>query len=182
MLQKLRPLLRNFLRPGDWCRRMLSTTNVQILSGIQPTGNIHLGNYFGAIKQWVEYQNGPNADLANLLQSGDKIANNMKYLPPVFQIVDMHSITTWQEPDKLRHNIFEIVAVLLGCGIDPQKCILFKQSSLPYVGYLCWILSCISTMSQLSRFPQFKVCITVMSTLYYVTCTHQIKLTIQILL
>ena len=138
----------------------MHTNNVQILSGIQPTGNIHLGNYFGAIKQWVQYQNCPSEDLVivNPESSADQLSCGTKYLPPLIQIVDMHSITTCHEPEKLRNNIFDIAAVLLGSGIDPKKCILFKQSSVPLNAHLFWILACISTMPQLSRFPQFKVC------------------------
>lgn len=131
----------------------------QILSGIQPTGNIHLGNYFGAIKQWVEYQS-PNDQLLSRLNSTVPREDGQRpYLPPIYQIVDMHSLTTVHDPQSLHKNIFEIAATLLACGIDPSKAILFKQSSVPYVGHLCWILATISTVSQLNRFPQYKVCI-----------------------
>lgn len=154
----MRPLIRSLLLgPGRcWCsRRLAHTSRVQVLSGIQPTGSIHLGNYFGAIKQWTEYQNGPHEDL---LTANVPAPSNIQYLPPVIQIVDMHSITTSHDSELLHNNIFDIAAVLLACGIDPKKCVLFKQSSVPLTAYLCWVLCSISTMPQLSRFPQFKVC------------------------
>lgn len=156
----MRPLLRNLLFRSSFCwcaRRLAHTSRVQVLSGIQPTGSIHLGNYFGAIKQWTEYQNGPHEDL--LPPANAPAPSNIQYLPPVIQIVDMHSITTSHDSELLHNNIFDIAAVLLACGIDPKKCILFKQSSVPLTAYLCWVLCSISTMPQLSRFPQFKVCV-----------------------
>lgn len=158
LFQRLRPFLRSLLRPASWCpcRRELHTARVQVLSGIQPTGSIHLGNYFGAIRQWVQFQDGLTADLVSPPSSGNVAQGNVHYLPPVIQIVDMHSITTSQGAKSLRDNIFDIAAVLLACGIDPKKCLLFKQSSVPLNGYLCWVLACLSTMPQLNRFPQFK--------------------------
>ncbi|KAI2809741.1 Tryptophan--tRNA ligase, mitochondrial [Blomia tropicalis] len=137
-------------------KRHLHSKSLQILSGIQPTGNIHLGNYFGAINQWVKYQDGLRSNQEFLTQLNDNGSMYDQFLPPIYQIVDMHSITTSHDSNRLRDNIFDITAVLLGCGIDPEKCILFKQSSVPLNGYLCWILATISTMPQLSRFPQFK--------------------------
>nr|XP_027205954.1 tryptophan--tRNA ligase, mitochondrial-like [Dermatophagoides pteronyssinus] len=131
----------------------------RILSGIQPTGSIHLGNYFGAIKQWVDLQEPqllpPLIDLERQTDN-DSIEYKPKYLPPIFQIVDLHSLTTSNNPDKLRENVLEITAVLIGCGIDTNRCLLFKQSSIPYHGYLCWILTTLTTLPQLYRFPQFK--------------------------
>ena len=141
--------------------------NVQLLSGIQPTGNIHLGNYFGAIYQWVEFQNRPELIIKHDRSqrnndSSTQVPKSIDYsqynfLPPIIEIVDLHSLTTINEPAKLYDRIFEVLAVLLGCGIDPDKCILFKQSSIPYHGHLCWILGTLCTLPQLSRFPQFKV-------------------------
>lgn len=132
--------------------------NYRVLSGIQPTGKIHLGNYFGAIKQWVDLQMPTNLPaLINTIDDKNEKSYSPKYLPPIFQIVDLHSLTLSHDPDKLRQCTSEITAVLLGCGIDPEKCILFKQSSVPYHGYLCWILTTLTTLPQLHRFPQFKV-------------------------
>ncbi|OTF75939.1 tryptophan-tRNA ligase, mitochondrial-like protein [Euroglyphus maynei] len=131
----------------------------RILSGIQPTGSIHLGNYFGAIKQWVDLQ---QPQLLSPLIESEKQKNDESikyepiYLPPIFQIVDLHSLTMSNNPDKLRENVLEITALLIGCGIDPNRCLLFKQSSVPYHGYLCWILTTLTTLPQLHRFPQFK--------------------------
>lgn len=134
----------------------------RILSGIQPTGSIHLGNYFGAIKQWIDLQQPqplPSLIVQEKQTNDDSNEYKPKYLPPIFQIVDLHSLTMSNDPDKLRHNIFEITAVLIGCGIDPNCCLIFKQSSIPYHGYLCWILTTLTTLPQLHRFPQFKVSI-----------------------
>ncbi|XP_043486863.1 tryptophan--tRNA ligase, mitochondrial isoform X1 [Polistes fuscatus] len=108
----------------------------RIFSGIQPTGNVHLGNYLGAIQKWVE------------LQNSEKMV--------IWSIADMHSITLSHNPKVLRDNIFKITATLLACGIDPQKSILFQQSSVPMHAELCWILGCITTMARLGHLPQFK--------------------------
>lgn len=135
----------------------------QLVSGIQPTGNIHIGNYFGALKQWVAFQEPDQALLAQLRPKEPAAAascfEQARYLPPVFQIVDLHSLTTLRDSQQLQRNIHEITAVLLGCGIDPAKCLLFKQSAVPFVGNLCWILATLATVPQLNRFPQYKVCI-----------------------
>lgn len=142
------------------CLRRKVHHNYRVLSGIQPTGSIHLGNYFGAIKQWVDLQ--MPRDLPALINTktlDDKTNKSFspKYLPPIFQIADLHSLTLSHDSDKLRQYTIEIAAVLLGCGLDPDKCILFKQSSVPYHGYLCWIITTLTTLPQLHRFPQFKV-------------------------
>ncbi|KAL2719632.1 hypothetical protein V1478_011094 [Vespula squamosa] len=108
----------------------------RIFSGIQPTGNVHLGNYLGAIQKWVE------------LQNSEKIV--------IWSIADMHSITLPHNPVTLKDNIFKITATLLACGIDPQKSILFQQSNVSMHAELCWILGCITTMARLGHLPQFK--------------------------
>ncbi|KAJ8926688.1 hypothetical protein NQ314_020903 [Rhamnusium bicolor] len=105
----------------------------RIFSGIQPTGAIHLGNYLGAIAQWVKLQN----------QKEDIILS----------IADLHSITLPHGPKKLSKNILEIAATLLGCGIDPEKVILFQQSAVPTHTELCWCLGCISTMARATHVP-----------------------------
>src|SRR3989344_6609900 len=92
-----------------------------VFSGIQPSGNLHLGNYIGAVKHWVEGQN----DGLN-----------------IFCIVDMHAITVEQNPDNLREKTLEFAALLLSCGIDPEKAMLFVQSHNPDHANLSWILNC----------------------------------------
>jgi tryptophanyl-tRNA synthetase len=106
-----------------------------VFSGIQPTGQIHIGNYFGAIKQWV---------------AGQDDAEN------IFCLVDMHALTLPQEPDALRAQIIETATVLLAAGIDPDKSHLFVQSDVREHGELTWYLSCVASMGQLNRMTQFK--------------------------
>jgi tryptophanyl-tRNA synthetase len=106
-----------------------------VFSGIKPSGNLHIGNYIGAIKQWVEGQN----DGLN-----------------IFCIVDMHAITVSQDPKILRERTYEIAAIFLAAGIDPTKSILFVQSHNPDHANLGWIMNCISSMGQMSRMTQYK--------------------------
>ncbi|XP_014226006.1 tryptophan--tRNA ligase, mitochondrial isoform X1 [Trichogramma pretiosum] len=108
----------------------------KIFSGIQPTGTMHLGNYAGAIKNWVDLQN-----------KGEDV---------IWSIVDMHSITLPYNPSELKENVFKLTATLLACGIDPEKSILFQQSSIPMHAELSWIFACLATMPRLSHQPQFK--------------------------
>lgn len=108
----------------------------KIFSGIQPTGELHLGNYLGAVQKWVELQNSKN--------------------DVTFCIVDMHSITLPQNPAELRHNSMKLCATLLACGIDPHKATLFLQSNVKEHTELSWILSCITTMARLTHLPQYK--------------------------
>ncbi len=107
-----------------------------IFSGIQPTGNIQLGNYIGAINNWVS------------LQSND--VNN------IYTIVDLHAITVFQDPKELRNNILKITAFIIACGIDPKKSILFVQSSNGDHTELSWILNCVARIGWLNRMTQFK--------------------------
>lgn len=107
----------------------------KIFSGIQPTGSIHVGNYFGAVKNWVELQN-----------KGEDVT---------YCIVDHHSITA-QQSDKLKSTTRNTAATLLACGIDPKKATFFLQSSVPQHTELCWILGCLTTMARLSHLPQYK--------------------------
>lgn len=107
-----------------------------IFSGIQPSGVVHIGNYFGAIKQWVEMQE--DADSS------------------VFCIVDLHAITVHQDPKELKENIYKMAALYLASGIDPKKSALFVQSSRPEHTELSWLLNCNTTMGELGRMTQFK--------------------------
>ncbi|XP_007430974.1 tryptophan--tRNA ligase, mitochondrial isoform X2 [Python bivittatus] len=109
----------------------------RIFSGIQPTGIPHLGNYFGVITSWVKLQEECNSVL--------------------YSIVDLHSLTIPREPAVLRENILDITAVLLACGINPQKCFLFQQSQVPEHAQLGWILGCLIGIPRLEHFPQWKL-------------------------
>ena len=109
----------------------------KIFSGVQPTGNLHLGNYLGAIKNFVEL----NRDSANEC---------------IFCVVDLHAITVAQDPKKLRNNIRETVAAFIACGIDPKKSIIFNQSQVSAHSEAAWILSCSARMGWLNRMTQFK--------------------------
>jgi len=107
----------------------------RIFSGIQPSGNLHLGNYLGAIKNWVKLQ--------------DEFES-------IFCVVDLHAITTPQDPEELRKSTIEIAKTYLAAGIDPEKATIFVQSQVPQHTELMWILNTIAKMSDLSRMTQFK--------------------------
>lgn len=107
----------------------------RVFSGIQPTGNIHLGNYLGAVKNWVDSQ--------------DLYEN-------IFCVVNSHAITTRQDPQTLRAKTYELAAMLLACGIDMQKSSLFIQSQIDEHAALAWILDCNIPMGDMSRMTQFK--------------------------
>ena len=109
----------------------------KIFSGVQPTGNLHLGNYLGAIKNFVEL-------------------NNDKKNKCVFCVVDLHAITTKQDPKELKENIRETVATFIASGIDPKKSIIFNQSRVAAHSETAWILSCVARMGWLNRMTQFK--------------------------
>ena len=109
----------------------------KIFSGVQPTGNLHLGNYIGAIKNFVELQN----------QKDNKC---------VFCVVDLHAITVKQNPKILKNNIRETTAAFLASGIDPKKSIIFNQSLVSAHSEGAWILGCVARMGWLNRMTQFK--------------------------
>ena len=109
----------------------------KIFSGVQPSGNLHLGNYLGAIKNFVTLQNESETDC-------------------VFCVVDLHAITVKHDPAKLKNNIRETTATFIACGIDPKKSIIFNQSSVSAHSEGAWILSCVSRMGWLNRMTQFK--------------------------
>ena len=107
----------------------------RVLSCIQPTGEIHLGNYFGAIKNWVDIQDKYNC---------------------VYGVVDLHAMTMPYDPKVLKENTYNMVVELLACGIDPKKSILFIQSLVPQHTELAWVFNCVTSYGELSRMTQFK--------------------------
>jgi tryptophanyl-tRNA synthetase len=109
----------------------------KIFSGVQPTGNLHLGNYLGAIKNFVEL-------------------NNQKDNECIFCVVDLHAITVKQDPKELKKNIRETTATFIASGIDPKKSIIFNQSLVAAHAEGAWILSCVSKIGWLNRMTQFK--------------------------
>jgi tryptophanyl-tRNA synthetase len=113
---------------------------MRIVSGIQPTGNLHLGNYLGAIRNWVKMQDAA-AD------AGDDC---------LFFLADLHAITVYNEPAALASNIRQMAAALIACGIDPARSILFRQAMVPAHAELCWLLNGTARIGWLNRMTQFK--------------------------
>src|SRR5581483_11079640 len=109
--------------------------HVRIFSGIQPTGRKHLGNYIGAITQWVAGQD-----------RGDAI----------YCVVDLHAITVAYDPAKLRESVYDTAATLLAAGLDSKRCIFFRQSDVVEHPELCWLLSSVTSFGELGRMTQFK--------------------------
>jgi len=107
----------------------------RIFSGIQPSGNLHLGNYLGAIKNWVKLQNEYDS---------------------IFCVVDLHAITVPQDPEELKKKTIEVAKIYLAAGIDPQKSAIFIQSHVPEHAELCWILNTLAKISEMERMTQFK--------------------------
>ena len=107
----------------------------RVFSGVQPTGNLHLGNYLGAITRFVALQ----ADYAC-----------------IYCVVDLHAITTWQEPSELAQHTREVTAAFLACGIDPKAHIIFNQSQVSAHAQLAWIFNCVARVGWLNRMTQFK--------------------------
>lgn len=108
----------------------------RIFSGIQPSGGLTLGNYLGALKRFVEKQD--------------------EGVETIYCLVDMHAITVWQEPDKLRHATREMAAGFIAAGIDPERSILFNQSQVSAHAELAWIFNCVARMGWMNRMTQFK--------------------------
>ena len=108
---------------------------MRVVSGIQPTGNLHLGNYLGAIRRWVKMQ-----DEAECL---------------IF-LADLHAVTVYNDPDELRSNINGMAAALIACGIDPGKVVLFNHARVPAHPEMAWLLSCTARIGWLNRMTQFK--------------------------
>ena len=107
----------------------------RVFSGVQPTGNLHIGNYLGALKNWVEIQGNYES---------------------IFGIVDLHAITVYQEPAELRAKILEIAALFLAAGIDPKQSTIVVQSSVPEHAELAWMLTCVTPVGWLERMTQYK--------------------------
>jgi tryptophanyl-tRNA synthetase len=107
----------------------------RVFSGVQPTGNLHLGNYLGAIVKFVELQKSYNC---------------------IYCVVDLHAITVWQDPAELSRNIREVTAAFIACGIDPKKHIVFNQSQVAEHAELAWIFNCVARLGWLNRMTQFK--------------------------
>ena len=116
-----------------------SNTKKTILSGIQPSGNLTIGNYLGALRNWVKFQN-EEADAYNFL----------------YCVADLHAITVRQTPAELRRRTMETVAIYLAAGIDPEKSLFFVQSHVPAHAQLAWVLNCYTMFGELSRMTQFK--------------------------
>jgi len=121
-------------------RRTVGISNRTIFSGIQPTGIPHLGNYLGALRQWVKLQDEASKD--------DQL---------LFSIVDLHAITVKQDPAVLTQNKKDLFVSLLAIGLDPKKSVIFEQSRVPQHSELMWILSCNASMGYLGRMTQWKV-------------------------
>ncbi len=112
------------------------TTQLQnIVSGVQPSGDLHLGNYLGALRNFVDLQ---------------------EKFTCFYSIVDLHAITVWQDPEHLAHQTRSIAAAFLAAGLDPDRAVLFAQSSVPQHTELAWFLNCVARIGWLSRMTQFK--------------------------
>ncbi len=106
-----------------------------VFSGMQPTNTLHLGNYLGALKNWVKLQ---------------------EHMPCIYCVVDMHAITTWQEPKELAQATREVTAAYIAAGVDPKRSILFAQSQVPEHAELAWVFNCVARLGWLDRMTQFK--------------------------
>jgi tryptophanyl-tRNA synthetase len=107
----------------------------RVFSGIQPTGEVHLGNYLGAVRRWVQDQHDHDA---------------------IYCVVDLHALTLPQDPEVLRAKTREVVTLLVAAGLDPDVCTLFVQSQVPEHAQLCWLMECTAAFGELSRMTQFK--------------------------
>ena len=114
---------------------MTETAKIRLFSGMQPTGNLHIGNYLGALKTWSRIQ--------------------YDY-EPIYCIVDQHAITLYQDPAELQQKIEDVAALYIAAGIDPQHSAVFVQSMVPAHVELAWVFTCVTPMGWLSRMTQFK--------------------------
>ncbi|SLN49919.1 tryptophan--tRNA ligase [Ruegeria meonggei] len=108
----------------------------RVFSGAQPSGNLHLGNYLGALRNWVR------------MQGSD--------YQTIYCMVDLHAVTVWQDPKELRHATRELCAGYIASGLDPEKSILFNQSQVPEHAQLAWIFNCVARLGWMQRMTQFK--------------------------
>jgi tryptophanyl-tRNA synthetase len=113
----------------------MSQFSPRVFSGMQPTGNLHLGNYLGAMLNWIKMQATHEA---------------------IYCVVDLHAITVWQDPTALRTAIRDVTAAYLACGLDPQKSIIFNQSQVAEHAELAWVFNCVARLGWLNRMTQFK--------------------------
>ena len=107
----------------------------RVLSGIQPTGTLHLGNYLGALKRWTSDQHTTES---------------------LFAIVDLHALTVDQDPEQLRNAVYDLCAMYFACGLDPDIATVFVQSHVPEHSQAAWIMECTASFGELSRMTQFK--------------------------
>ena len=130
---------------------------MRIFSGIQPTGALHLGNYLGAIRQYVELQDPKLRGASSELQKASEADEAPSSLSEaVYCIVDLHALTTLPDPTELRSRIYDTAALLYAAGLDPKKSTLFLQSMRPEHAELAWIMECLATMGELGRMTQYK--------------------------
>ena len=115
--------------------KLPQTPQPRVFSGMQPSGTLHLGNYLGAMVQWVEMQKSHEC---------------------IYCVVDMHAITVWQEPKELKDAIRQVAAAYMAAGVDPKASILFNQSQVPEHAELAWVFNCVARLGWLSRMTQFK--------------------------
>merc|ERR1712137_1153819 len=128
---------------NEMATRMFNSTR-RIFSGIQPTGVAHIGNYVGAIDNWVK--------MANANHGSDE----KRHKECLFCVVDLHSLTAMPKGPKLREDVRNMAATLIASGLTPEKCTLFVQSQVPHHAELAWMLSCTTPVSWLSKMTQYK--------------------------
>ena len=121
--------------PAQQAEAIMAAFKQLVFSGMQPTGNLHLGNYLGAMIKWIDMQ---------------------KSMDCIYCVVDLHAITVWQDPAELRKAIREVTAAYIACGLDPKKSIIFNQSRVPEHAELAWVFSCIARLGWMNRMTQFK--------------------------
>ena len=115
--------------------RQMTKFKERVFSGMQPTGSLHLGNYLGAMVNWIEMQ---------------------KTHECMYCVVDLHAITVWQDPDELRRSIRQVTAAYIAAGLDPERSILFNQSQVAAHAELAWVFNCVARLGWLNRMTQFK--------------------------
>ena len=138
-LPRLAGMARGGVVPRVTGRSLSSETSPRTFSGIQPTGALHLGNYLGAVRGWV----------GGLEAQAERQAS-------IFCVVDMHAISLPQDPAVLRANVRLMTASLLACGLQPGRCVLFQQSTVPQHAELCWVLATLAAVPRLATLTQYK--------------------------